>query len=258
MSRLQLNSDQSIYYELIKGKSDVPYLVFLHEGLGCLQMWQNFPEELCRKTGCPGLLYDRTGYGKSSPLGSDRTVHYLHDYALCELPEVLQAIIPNRDYILIGHSDGGSISLISGAEQSPLLKGIVTEAAHVFVEPETIEGIRAADEAFERDHFKGLYKYHGDKTDNIFKAWSNTWLSNWFKFWNIEYLLPSVQCPLLAIQGKDDQYGTKYQVHSIVSKSSGPSDALFVKNCGHTPHLEQPDLLIEKISEFVTDIVYKI
>ncbi len=251
MSFLRLNSDDRIYYTLIEGISDAPYLVFLHEGLGCIPMWQDFPRRLCQKTGCPGLLYDRTGFGKSSALTSTRTVHYMHDSALYELPEVIEAIIPKREYILIGHSDGGSISLIFGAQRSPLLRGIVTEAAHVFVESETLTGIRAADAAFERGQFKGLYKYHGEKTDQLFKAWSTTWLSKWFQWWNIEYLLPSVICPLLVIQGMDDQYGSQNQVDSIISKSSGAADSYMVENCGHSPHLEQTEMLIARISRFI-------
>lgn len=218
-------------------------------------MWRNFPERLCRVTGCPGLLYDRTGYGKSSPLNSARTIHYLHDYALNELPEVIKTVIPDRPHILIGHSDGGSISLIYGAERNPHLKGIVTEAAHVFVEPETIRGIREADEAYEQGKFGGLYKYHGEKSHTIFKAWSETWLHDGFRHWNIEYVLPSIECPILATQGMDDQYGTEHQVNSIVCKSSGPSEAFLIENCGHAPHRDRPDKMLEIISRFIEETI---
>lgn len=260
MPTLTLRRNRTIYYELIEGHPDKPLLVFLHEGLGCTAMWQGFPKTLCHKTGCPGLVYDRQGYGRSSPLVADRTIHYVHDYALCELPRVLDAVIPGRPYILVGHSDGGSISLIFGAERPPLLKGIVTEAAHVFIEPETLEGIRVADAAFDRGKFKGLNKYHGDKTRQTFKAWSETWLSERFRYWNIEYLLPSINCPMLVIQGRQDQYGTERQVNAIVNKSSGSAEAFIVESCGHAPHLEKPDVVIEKIAGFVAEIkvCYKI
>lgn len=254
MSILNLSINKAIYYELVSGKTDHPYLIFLHEGLGCTSMWKNFPEQLCRKTGCPGLLYDRIGYGQSSPLHAVRTIHYMHDYALNELPQVIKAVIPDRSFILIGHSDGGSISLIFGAERSPLLKGIVTEAAHVFVEPETIESIRASNDAFDHGKLEALFKYHGEKTAQIFKAWSETWLSEWFSHWNIEYLLPSVKCPMLVTQGREDQYGTEHQVNSIVSKSSGSTESYFIENCGHSPHLEQPERLMEKICGFIEEI----
>lgn len=180
-----------------------------------------------------------------------RTINYIHDYALNEFPEILQAIIPRKPYILIGHSDGGSISLIHAAERSSLLRGIVSEAAHVFVEPETLEGIRGAVDAFERGKFKGLYAYHGDKTDNVFRAWSETWLSEWFKHWNIEYVLPSIHCPLLVIQGSEDLYGTEHQVQSIASKASGRAEIFFIENCGHVPHLERSELVRERVSAFI-------
>jgi len=251
VSFLHLSLNKTIYYELIDGNLNNPYLIFLHEGLGCAAMWKDFPKRLCQKTKCPGLVYDRSGYGQSSPLDSVRTIHYIHDYALNELPRVITSIIPDRPYILIGHSDGGSISLIFGAERSPLLRGIITEAAHVFVEPETIEGIRVADDAFARGKFGGLYAYHGKKTRQMFNAWSETWLSEWFKHWNIEYLLPSIHCPVLVMQGREDQYGTERQVRSIVSKSSGSAEPFFVANCGHAPHREQAETVLEKAAGFI-------
>ena len=217
-------------------------------------MWRRFPQRLCRETGCPGLLYDREGYGRSSPLNSARTIHYLHDYALNELPEVIKAVIPGRPHILVGHSDGGSIGLIYAAERIPLLNGIVTEAAHVFVETQTIDGIREADEAFGQGKFGALSKYHGEKTHTLFQAWSKTWLSEWFRHWNIEYLLPSITCPILATQGLDDQYGTKHQINAIVAKSAGPAESFLVANCGHAPHREQPEVMIERLSRFIENI----
>ena len=218
-------------------------------------MWRNFPERLCRVTGCPGLLYDRIGYGRSSPLKAARTIHYLHDYALKELPEVIKAVIPGRAHILIGHSDGGSISLIYAAERNPHLKGVVTEAAHVFVEPETIKGIREADEAYEQGKFDGLSKYHGEKSHTIIRAWSETWSSGWFRHWNIEYLLPSIQCPILATQGLDDKFGTIRQVDTIVVKSSGLSESFLVENCGHAPHREQPELMLARMARFLESLI---
>ena len=177
MAVLSIADSQHLYYELIEGDLRQPYLVFLHEGLGCSAMWKQFPRQLCQLTSCPGLLYDRSGYGKSSPLAEPRTITYVHDYALIELPVLLARVIPETPHILIGHSDGGSIGLIYGAQNPPHLKGIITEAAHIFVEPVTIEGIRRADEEFDAGYFQALYKYHGDKTRQIFKAWSQTWLS---------------------------------------------------------------------------------
>lgn len=254
MSNLTLHDNTITHYKLIEGDSSSPYLIFLHDGLGCAAMWNDFPDQLCRKTKCPGLVYDRAGYGQSSPSHSARTIHYMHDYALKELPAVIEALIPNTPYFLVGHSDGGSISLILGAENPPLLQGIISEAAHVFVEPETLTGIQRADEAFGNGKLDSLFTYHGEKTYSLFKSWSDTWRSAWFKTWNIEYLLPAIECPLLVIQGSEDQYGTEKQVHSILSQASGSVESSIIAGCGHSPHQEQPELVLEIMSTFVERI----
>lgn len=254
MPELKTGDDHVIHYQFIEGDSRRVHLVYLHEGLGCTAMWEDFPTLLCEMTGCPGLLYDRLGYGKSSPLNRLRTIHYLHQYAIEELSNFLDEIIPDSPFILIGHSDGGSISLIFGAERSPRLKGIITEAAHVFVEPATIAGIKIAKQAWNEGKLTGLAKYHGEKTESIFKAWSETWLKSWFKHWNIEYLLPSVEVPLLAIQGRDDPYGSIDQVNSIVSGSSGYADHRIIDNAGHCPHKEAQSIVLQLMADFITQI----
>ncbi len=255
MAFLPLNTLDRIWYETVDIAGSSPVLVFLHEGLGCREMWKDFPERLCRRTGCPGLVYDRLGYGRSSPSRSTRTIHYLHEYALFELPFLLEQSIPGRPYILIGHSDGGSISLIHAAERPVNLKGIITEAAHVFVEPLTVSGIRDANKAFTDGRLAGLSRYHGDKTENIFRSWSDTWLSRSFRTWNIEYLLPSIRCPVLVIQGQDDHYGTRRQVDAIVSGVSGIAETVMVADCGHSPHRECPEIVAAAMSLFIGRII---
>ena len=254
MPNLIIDENQTLFYQLIPGNTDLPHLVYLHEGLGCTAMWGKFPELLCGVTGCPGLVYDRAGYGKSSPMPHTRTIHYLHDYGLRELPAFLESVIPDTPFILIGHSDGGSISLIFGAEQPQLLRGIITEAAHVFVDPETINGIKVAVRAWDKGKLTGLTKYHGDKTDTMFRAWSETWLSHWFRHWNIEYLLPSIDVPLLAMQGSNDQYASIDQVNSIASNSSGRSQLEIVDNCAHIPHLEAQPVVLKLMSDFIAQL----
>ena len=254
MPYLKIDDKHWLHYQLIQGDKAKPYLVFLHEGLGCTAMWRDFPETLCSATGCPGLVYDRLGYGKSSPFKSARTVHYLHEYALQELPQLLESVIPETSFILIGHSDGGSISLIFGAERPSFLKGIITEAAHVFVDHETIAGIRMATKSWAEGRLRGLAKYHGDKTETLFKAWSETWLTKWFKHWSIEYLLPSIEVPMLVIQGVDDQYGSTEQVKSIASKTSGYVHMEFLENCSHVPHLEAQPVVVELMSNFIVQL----
>jgi len=254
LSKLIIDKNYILDYQLIEGDPDKPYLVFLHEGLGCSAIWEGFATLLCRATGCPGLLYDRLGYGKSSALKQMRTVHYLHEYALQELPLVLQAVIPDMPFVLIGHSDGGSISLIYGADRPALLQGIITEAAHVFVDAETISGIRSTVEAWRKGKLTGLSKYHGDKTETLFNAWSATWLSSWFNYWNIEYLLPGIVTPLLVIQGNDDQYGSIEQAESIVSQASNYARMEMVENCGHAPHKEARPVILELMADFILEI----
>ncbi|WP_016832527.1 alpha/beta fold hydrolase [Herbaspirillum lusitanum] len=257
MPFLTNNKGQRIHYEIIDGDRVKPWLVFLHEGLGCTAMWKDFPQRLCKATGCRGLLYDRLGYGLSDALQHRREPDYLHRYAVDELPQALTALLPGQACILIGHSDGGSIALLHAAQRPPLLQAIITEAAHVFVESVTLEGIRAADRAYADGKLKGLQKYHGDKTEQIFKAWSDTWLSPAFAGWNIEADLPRIDCPALVMQGIDDQYGTPAQVDAIVSgiaKGNGaPAHKAMLPDCGHAPHHEQPQAVLDLMRQFVLE-----
>ncbi len=250
---LQLDSDIQLHYQLIEGDLSKPYLVFLHEGLGSIAQWKGFPEKLCEATGHPGLVYDRHGYGLSSALLKKRSVHYLHDYALNELTKLLAGVLGDSDYLLIGHSDGGSVSLIAAAEQHSQLKGVITEAAHVFVEPETLAGIEVAQQAWQAGKLKGLSKYHGDKTEQIFNAWAQTWQQPWFHCWNIEYLLASIEVPTLAIQGEQDQYGSEKQVESIAQKVS-QGRAMMLPDCGHVPHLEAQQATLDKMCAFIVEV----
>ena len=215
---------------------------------------EGFPPATLRTHRLSGLVYDRLGYGRSSPLKRTFTIHYLHEYGLCELPRVIEALLPDRPFLLVGHSDGGSISLIFAAEHPSHLLGVIAEAAHVFVDDVTIDGIRRADEAFAQGRLAGLARYHGDKTEGLFKAWSGIWLSRGFAAWNIEYLLPSVETPLLVLQGRDDQYGTMAQVETIVTKSAGQATPQLLEACGHVPHIEVPDLTLDLMTGFINRV----
>ncbi|MDD2463404.1 MAG: alpha/beta hydrolase [Desulfobulbus sp.] len=252
MNRVEVGRNQEVHLEMVSGKVDRPVLVFLHEGLGSVAQWRDFPGQLCRRTGCPGLIYDRIGHGLSSPLTQKRTLHYLHFHALEELPRIVETVIPCRPYLLIGHSDGGSIALIAGAERSPLLKGIITMAAHVQVEPCSIAGIEAAKAAYGQGKLRpALHRYHGEQADALFHAWAETWTSPWFRSWNIDYLLPAIEAPLLVLQGREDQYGSQDQVNSIVTQSGGAATPLLLEECGHAPHLEFPELCLDLMACFV-------
>ncbi|MDI9570631.1 MAG: alpha/beta hydrolase [Pseudomonadota bacterium] len=228
-----------------------PWLVFLHEGLGSVGQWRDFPAALCGETGLAGLVYDRWGYGESEACEEMGDSGYLHHEAQESLPQVLDRFdIPRA--IFIGHSDGGSIALIFGATFPERAAGIITEAAHVFVEEITLAGIRAAVAAYEGTDLPArLARYHGARTDLVFRRWSETWLSPPFRAWNIEGLLSRIRCPVLAIQGEEDPYGTSGQVESIVRRISGPAEGLIVPRCGHIPHLQAREETTEAMREFI-------
>ena len=250
MAMLQTRDGNQLYYEWIAGDDSRPCLLFLHEGLGCTAMWGHFPQHLCTETGLAGLSYDRLGHGKSSAFTATRSKKYLQESALQELPEVLASLLPSREYILVGHSDGGSIGLIHAAQKPIRLCALITEAAHVFVEPVTLDGIRKAVQAYRSGKLRGLHHFHGEKTESVFNAWHETWLSDWFQNWNIEDMLPAIRCPVLILQGADDQYGTRRQIESIASDIAS-AEGVMIEGCGHSPHREKEHVVVELMTEFI-------
>ncbi len=234
-------------------EKDGETLVFLHEGLGSIGQWRDFPSRLSEKTGLPALVYDRWGYGKSEPFTLPRDTRYLHDEALAGLPAVLDACRIGKA-ILIGHSDGGSIALMYASKHPDRVRAVITEAAHVFVEDVTLEGIRKAVDVYAAtDLGKRLARYHGEKTELVFHGWADTWLSPEFRNWNIEEVLPGVRCPILIIQGIDDRYGTPAQVRAIERQVSGRAETLLVR-CGHIPHAEAREEVLEAMAGFIEDL----
>lgn len=252
MAMLELGSAQ-LHYELIEGDPRKPLLVFLHEGLGSIGMWKEFPDRLCAATGCPGLVYERQGYGQSSPQPAPRSIHYLHRSALVELPAVIERLAPGREHVVVGHSDGGSIALIYAAGRPQGLLGVISAAAHVFVEEITIEGIHAVLAAHSAGKMRALARYHGDKAEQVFSSWADTWLAPWFRQWNIEYLLPAIACPLLAMQGSDDNYGSGAQLDAIERGTPGARQ-LMLPGCGHSPHIEQPEAALQAMAAFINPL----
>ncbi|MGO9139032.1 MAG: alpha/beta fold hydrolase [Syntrophales bacterium] len=232
-----------------------PVLVFLHEGLGSIGQWRDFPEKICVATGCPALVYDRWGHGDSDPLTKSRRPDYLHDEALLSLPEVLRQCAIDKP-ILIGHSDGGSIAIIYAGTYPQKVAGIITEAAHVFVEDVTVKGIQRAFEIYESTDLRTrLVRFHGSNTDLMFRGWADIWLSPEFRDWNIESYLAYITCPLLAIQGKDDEYGTPAQVDSIVGKVLGPARGSLIDNCGHIPHVQATEDVFAEMVNFIATLI---
>jgi pimeloyl-ACP methyl ester carboxylesterase len=231
---------------------EAPTLVFLHEGLGCVALWRDFPARLAEITGCGALVYSRLGYGGSAPCPLPRGVDFMHHEGLVVLPEVIrQSGI--RDHLLVGHSDGGSIALIhAGGSPCPALKGIVTLAAHVFCEDLTRRSIEAARERYLNGDLKArLSLYHGDNTHCAFWGWNDVWLHPDFRQWTIDAFLPAIHVPVLAIQGEQDPYGSPGQIDLIQAKTGGAVAAELIPECGHAPHLERSDAVLAAISAFM-------
>lgn len=228
-----------------------PTAVLLHDSLGCVDTWRDFPELLAERIGSDVIVYDRQGYGRSSPFGpTPRTVHYLAQEAQV-LRDLLDALEIDSA-ILFGHSDGGSIALLAAATEPNRIAAVVTEGAHVFVEDVTLRGIRAARESLgTTDLADRLARYHGDKVPALTSAWIDTWLSPEFRSWNIERHLPYIRCPVLVIQGELDEFGTIEQVNAIVRGVGERARPLMIPGIGHTPHREARDAVLNATSAFI-------
>jgi pimeloyl-ACP methyl ester carboxylesterase len=243
------------YLDIPAGGLESPALVFLHEGLGCVDMWRGFPSLVARETGCRTVVYSRWGYGRSEPLDRPRTPRYMHDEALQTLPQLREALSLER-VALVGHSDGASIALIhAGAGRWPV-DGLVVMAPHEFVDAVTLKGIRAAGTAWERtDLPQRLRRYHRDP-EGVFLAWHDTWLSPAFRDWNIEEYLAGIRCPILAIQGDDDEYATMAQLEAIAAQATAAArvEQLRLARCGHSPHRDQRQAVLNAIRRFVSTL----
>lgn len=238
--------------------ADEPTLVFLHEGLGSIGQWRDFPAKLCTLTRLPGLVYERWGYGQSESLiDSPRPLDYLEQEACQSLPEVLAACGITQPPILFGHSDGASIVLLFAAAYPQQVRAVISEAGHVFVEDVCLEGIQAARSAFydEQDRLRrGLQRYHGANTDLMFRGWCETWLWPERRDWNMEAQLSRITCPTLIIQGADDEYATRAQVDAIAVGVSGLREILWLPSCGHVPHQQAQAATLAATVRFIEQV----
>ena len=216
-----------------------PELVFLHEGLGSLSSWRDFPSWLATATGRAALVYSRAGYGRSPVRKAPWPVEFMHEEA-----KELSKLVRGEEVILVGHSDGASIALLYAAEHP--VRGLLLEAPHVFVEDKTVASIAALGD----DVRAGLARHH-DHSAELFDAWRDVWLRPEFRQWNIEACLPRVRAPTLVIQGEDDQYGSVAQVDAIRDKLGGPCQTLLLPECGHDPHRDQPAKTLAAMTEFI-------
>ncbi len=231
-----------------------PAIVFLHEGLGSVAMWKGYPATLCAATGMRGLVYSRHGYGRSTPRPRTqrRSVAFMHDEARKILPALLDKLgIVDMPWLL-GHSDGGSIALLYASAFPERVAGVVTVAPHVFVEDLSIASIEQARTAYANtDLRRRLARYHDDP-DSAFYGWNDIWLDPAFRTWNIERELSFIRCPVLAVQGEDDIYGTMAQIDAIAHQVPH-ARLLKLADCGHSPHLDQPVALTGAIEVFLRE-----
>ena len=230
-------------------RAGAPTIVFLHEGLGSAGLWRDFPDALCARTGNAGLVFSRAGYGRSDPPPEPRAPDYLHREARIRLPALLAMLKITRP-ILFGHSDGASIALIHAASGHDVA-GTILEAPHVFVEDETLAGIRAAGDAWTTtDLPRRLARHHRDAA-RVFHDWHDLWLTPEFRGWNIEDLLPAIVAPTLVIQGEGDEYGTAAQLEAIARQTGGGCETLMLDRCGHSPHRDRRDTVLDAAARFM-------
>ncbi|MBL8438066.1 MAG: alpha/beta hydrolase [Zoogloeaceae bacterium] len=230
-------------------KDAAPALVFLHEGLGSISLWRDFPQRVADATGCEAVVFSRAGYGRSDPEPAPRGVDYMHKQGLEVLPAFLSALGLENPF-LFGHSDGGSIALICAGGTATPLAGIVVMAPHVLVEEITLAGIREAGEAYARTDLPQRLSRHHPDVDRVFQAWHRIWLDPAFRDWNIEAYLAQIHCPILAIQGEDDEYGTLDQIERI-ARGAADVDLVKLADCRHSPHKDQPEAVIAATQAFV-------
>lgn len=241
-------------FEVLKfdGAGVAPPIVFLHEGLGSARQWRDFPARVAAATGHDAIAYSRRGYGASAPVTLPRPLDYMEQDAREDVPRVLAELGIYRT-ILFGHSDGASIALLFAAEH-PNVDALILEAPHVFVEDRSITSIRAAKESYERGDLREKLARHHEDVDVAFRGWNDAWLDPGFRTWNIEHTLAKITAPILVIQSDDDPYGTRAQVDVITLQAAGTVTPVFVPRCGHAPHRDQPDVVLDAVTAFVSGL----
>jgi pimeloyl-ACP methyl ester carboxylesterase len=238
------------------GSKGKPALVFLHEGLGSVSLWRDFPNRLARATGCPALVFSRQGYGGSDAAELPRPLTFHRVEGLQVLPKVLDAA-GIEDFIIVGHSDGASIAIAyAGGTDEDRLKGLILEAPHVFNEDKNVNAIRALYESWEGSELRRrLMRHHGDNVDGAFLGWARVWLDPEFLHFNMEDCLPHIKVPTLIIQGEQDEYGTSRQYEAISTQLGGPCEVVVLDDCRHSPHRDQEKATLEAMTRFIEKIL---
>ena len=227
-----------------------PVIVMLHEGLGCLALWRDFPERVAQATGCPVFAFSRAGYGQSDPADLPRPLDYMTREAVDVLPDVLDAL-GDGPVILFGHSDGATIAAeYAGRVEDYRVRGLILMAPHFFTEEMGLAEIAKAREAFAEGDMKDrMAKYHRDP-EATFRGWNDAWLDPGFRAWNVAEVIDYLRIPSLVIQGREDQYGTLAQVEEVETRSYAPVDTAVIDACRHSPHMDQPEKTLAAVAEF--------
>ncbi|MCU7250347.1 alpha/beta fold hydrolase [Pseudomonas koreensis] len=227
-----------------------PPIILLHDSLGCVALWRDFPERLARATGRKVIAYDRLGFGRSAPYPGKLPGSFIADEARSGFRAVCEHFDVNR-FVVLGHSVGGGMAVSCAAAFPGRCQGVITESAQAFVEQATCDGIREAERQFALPgQMERLHKYHGDKAYWVLRAWVDTWLSDTFSDWRLDELLQQVRCPVLVLHGDRDEYGSTRQPERIAARVSGPASVQILANCGHVPHREFADAVLEVLCTF--------
>ena len=241
-------------YQLITAHHEyAPLMIFLHEGLGSVSMWRNWPSQVCKALKCRGLVYSRYGYGQSTARQANeaRATDYLHHEAHDDLPALLTALgLDSEQAILYGHSDGGSIALLYAARFPDRVKAIAVAAPHIYIEDVTIKSVQAAKTLYRNSDLPERLARHHRDPDSVFWSWNDTWLAPGFRQWSIESEVSTIRCPILAIQGVDDEFGSLNQIKDI-KRLAGQTQLCVIPDCGHSPHRDQPGVVMDQLTSFI-------
>lgn len=228
-----------------------PTIVMLHEGLGCVALWRNFPARVAARTGMGVFVYSRQGHGRSDPARLPRPLDFMTREATGVVPPLLDAIGFRRG-ILFGHSDGATIAAIhAGSVGDHRVRGLILMAPHFFTEPMGLAEIERAREAFASTDLKERMARYHDDPEGAFRGWNDVWLDPGFRAWNVADVINHIRVPVLAIQGRDDQYGTLAQIAEVEERCPAPVETAILDDCRHAPHLEQPDHTLDAVTEFI-------
>jgi pimeloyl-ACP methyl ester carboxylesterase len=236
------------------GSEARPPIVLFHDSLGCVETWREFPQRLACATGCTIIAYDRLGFGRSDPRHDVPSSAFVREEARTGFEPLRQALALEH-FIAFGHSVGGGMAIACAAVNPTQCRAVVTESAQAFVEERTLQGIRDAERTFARPgQMQRLEKYHGEKAAWVLHAWVDSWLAAEFRSWNLDQELRSLRCPLLAIQGDDDEYGSSDHARRLVELAAASSTLCILPGCGHVPHREKEALVLEEMRDWLASI----